>query len=356
MAQKRTVAVDARHMVSGIGTYLRNLLPEMIAQSDWGWRLIGPPELKGLAETWPGRVSWIHCQDPIYTVGEHLKVAKLAKGADLLWVPQYNAPLLWRGALVVTLHDLIHRMPAYTPPGLKQKIGGWLMGSALRRATRVITVSAYSKQKIREYFPYAADKTVVIHNGVQSPPALGGTPPLDVPYVLSFGNALPHKNFPRLIEAFMKVKSEVPEHLVIAGPAGRDLPRMEELARSSGGRIHLMGLQKGPEWARLVRNARLYVCPSLEEGFGLPPLEALSVGVPVACSRSASLPEILGDAAIWFDPRSVPEMAMAIVTGLTDATVRAKVVDVGRTRLSLFTWQASAQRHLEVFREVLQSS
>lgn len=353
MGRTRTVAVDARHMVSGIGTYLRNLLPELIAQSGWNWRLIGPPELKGLADTWPGRVTWIPCQDPIYTVGEHLKVAALAKGADLLWVPQYNAPLFWRGSLVVTLHDLIHRMKAYTPAGLKSTMAGFLMGSSLRRATRVITVSAYTKQKIREYFPDAADKTVVIHNGVQAPPALGGNPPMEVPYVLSFGNALPHKNFPRLIEAFLKIKADIPEHLVIAGPSGRDLPRMEALERSSGGRVHLMGLQKGPEWARLLRNAKLYVCPSLEEGFGLPPLEALSVGVPVACARSASLPEILGDAAIWFDPRNVPEMSRALMTGLADAALRARVLESGRARLALFTWQASAQRHLEVLREGL---
>ncbi len=345
------VAVDARHLKSGIGTYLENLVPALVASTPWRWRLIGPERWSELVEG--DRVTWVANTTPIYTLREHGEIARAATGADLLWVPQYNAPWGWRGKLVVTLHDLIHRMPEYTPPSLKTWVSGRLMARSLARADRVITVSEYSKMRLAEFFPGREQKCTVIPNGVQPVPDSNQPSPVPTPYVLSFGNALPHKNFARLIDGFCGLPESRPEKLVLAGPRGRAWPELKTRADAAQGRVILLDNQEREGWANLIRHAALYVCPSLEEGFGLPPLEALSAGLPVACARSASLPEVLDDAAVWFDPRDPADITRALQVGLDDDTIRDAVVTRGAARVVAHAWSHSVEAHARVLREVL---
>lgn len=350
-ADKPLVAVDARHLKSGIGTYLSQLLPHMCQDDRFCWRLLGPPALDKLSSE---TVSWIPCEEPIYTVREHFLIPDLAAGADLLWVPQYNAPFMWGGRLVITLHDMIHRLPEYPRPLFKSLASRLVMNRSVRRSSRVITVSEYSRQRILEFYPQQSAKISVIHNGVLQPASVEGEPPVATPYILSMGNALAHKNFPRLIEAFASVKDKIPHQLVIAGHEGEDREVMERLARLQQGRVSLLGSQSQQDWARLMSHADLYVCPSLEEGFGMPPLEALALGVPVAVARAASLPEVLGEAAFWFDPRNVQDMSDTLLDALSNTPMRQHVVGAGELLVTKYSWQKSAREHLQVLWQALQ--
>jgi glycosyltransferase involved in cell wall biosynthesis len=349
--QSKTLAVDARHLKSGIGTYLKCLLPEIVERSEWKWKIIGPSYWEPLVSD---RVQWLPCELDIYSLKEHFLIPDLAKGADLLWVPQYNAPENWAGPLVFTLHDLIHCMKEFPRPALKRFFSKRIMKWSLEKADKVITVSEYSKERLGEFFPLSYPKVQVIHNGVQALPARPEKSPFDFPYILSFGNALSHKNFPRLIEAYLNISRSFDEHLVIAGFPGDDFENMKAMA-SGVEKIHLLGPQDSEAWAALLYHARLYVCPSLEEGFGLPPLEALAAGVPVASSKRASLPEILDDAAFYFDPLNVWEMSECLKEALSNDEKRQAVLTAGQKRLEEFTWKKSAEAHYKLLKKLLQN-
>ena len=346
----KILAVDARHLKSGIGTYLKCLLPRMIELSDYRWKIIGPSYWERYDSD---RVQWVPCEMGIYTLKEHFMIPKLAKGADLLWVPHYNAPENWSGKLVITLHDMIHCMKEYPRPWLKSLLGKQIMKWALDKSEKVITVSEYSKTRIGEFFPGMFPKVEVIYNGAERIPEKSGESFYNFPYILSFGNALAHKNFPRLMEAYLKVCGRIDAHLIIAGYPGSDITRMEEIARKNPQRIHLLPAQDKSAWANLIHHAQLYVCPSLEEGFGLPPLEALGAGIPVAVAKRASLPEVLEEAAFWFDPLDIDNIAEVLVKACEEEVERQEVLVKGCVRLQQFTWDNSAEKHHKLIREIL---
>jgi glycosyltransferase involved in cell wall biosynthesis len=346
----KLIAVDARHLKTGIGTYTKNLLPELFKLCSCRFRVIGPAYWKAYQDE---RVEWVFCEEKIYSLREHRLIAELSEGADLLWVPQYNAPFFARIPFVITLHDMIHRMREYTPLSLKSLAAAFLMDRNLEKAKRIITVSRYSKMKILEIIPDIEDKISIIHNGFHARVRSRAPSLFPYPYILSLGNALKHKNFERLIRAFSKIDRDLPHHLIIAGPSGRALKDMKNQAKKLSSRVHLLEHQEETALSSLMTGASLYVCPSLEEGFGMPPLEALSLGVPVAAARSSSLPEVLGEAAFWFDPRDTKDMAEVLRQAILDETGRQNVVNLGRERTAIFTWKRSAREHANVFSKIL---
>jgi glycosyltransferase involved in cell wall biosynthesis len=174
------------------------------------------------------------------------------------------------------------------------------------------------------------------------------------PYVVAFSSPFAHKNIPRLIDAFSRLPAVLPHWLVLIGHVA-DRRSLEQAVRKAGlgERVVLAGYVPDAHVAPLLKNAELLVFPTLYEGFGLPLLEAQELGVPVACSRTASLPEIAGDSALFFDPTSVEEMTEAISRCLTDPVLRRELVRKGSTNVRRFTWVETARQTLAVYRRVL---
>jgi glycosyltransferase involved in cell wall biosynthesis len=212
-------------------------------------------------------------------------------------------------------------------------------GSSLRRARTVIAISEHVKETLVERLGIEPDRVAVIHLGVDHetfPPSDGPREP----FLLYPANPWPHKNHPRLFRAFEQLRRRRPElRLVLTGTG------LERLSTPAG--VVVRGRVPREELASLYRRASALVFPSLYEGFGQPPLEAMASGTPVASSTAGSLPEVCGNAARYFDPLSVDEMVEAVDTVLNDPQ---PLVERGLARAAEFTWDACARAHDEVYR------
>jgi glycosyltransferase involved in cell wall biosynthesis len=262
---------------------------------------------------------------------------------------QYVVPPLYRGAAVITVHDLsFERNPEFMSTKDRvvfQRLVPW----SARRAARVLTVSDWSRRDILERYGLEDEKVVVTPNGVDAAFRPDGPVPDVSPYLLFVGAIQPRKDPLTAVEALALLDADL--RLVMAGPhkLGVDLvrERVESLGLSS--RVELRGHVTQEELAALYRGALCLVFPSRYEGFGLPVLEAMASGTPVVCARASALPEVAGDAAVLVEPGD----AEALADGVREALRRRDdLVAAGLARAAVFRWSATAARTAAVYREV----
>jgi glycosyltransferase involved in cell wall biosynthesis len=242
-----------------------------------------------------------------------------------------------------------------------------LMVKRLQRAEVIITISEFSKKDIIAYTGIPASRVRVIYLGVESHFApLTSQPALaDIlsryelkpkQFVLYVGNTMPHKNVRRTAEAVKIVRCKYPG-IVLAVAGARDRYRADlekavmDMGVSDG--VRFLGPIPEDELPLLYNAAAVFIFPSLYEGFGLPVLEAMACGTPVVTSNAASLPEVVGDAAITIDPRSSEAIATAVQSVLEDPCLAAELSRRGVERARGFSWKRAAEQHLSVYREVL---
>jgi glycosyltransferase involved in cell wall biosynthesis len=248
-------------------------------------------------------------------------------------------PRLERPPAATTVHDLQHELhPQFfsrAELAYRRLVYGW----TLKRSRIVVAISEHARESLLERHDLAPDGVRTIHLGLDHERFSPDGRPRE-PFLLYPANRWPHKNHERLFEALVLVRRERSElRLVLTGTGheGRPLPEGVE----SRGRV------SDDELVDLYRSAACLVFPSLYEGFGLPPLEAMACGCPAAVARATSLPEICGDAAEYFHPLSAEDMAVAIVRAL-----RGKRVEQGLARAAEFTWEACARAHESVYRDL----
>ena len=231
---------------------------------------------------------------------------------------------------------------------------------SVSRSDLIITISEFSKQEIIELLDIPEEKIKVIplapsigseqlpYEIVQEKYQLS-----DTPYLLYVGTIEPRKNLTRLIQAFDKVKKEtgIPHKLVLAGGKGWNTDEILHAAKTAiyADDIIFTGYISSAEKNTLYQNATLFLFPSLYEGFGIPPLEAMHFGVPVICSSAASLPEVVGDCAELIDPLNIDEIATAIECLLSNDVRREELIEKGRSRATHFSWDESARQLVEVY-------
>jgi alpha-1,3-rhamnosyl/mannosyltransferase len=175
------------------------------------------------------------------------------------------------------------------------------------------------------------------------------------PFILAVGTLFPHKNYPRLLEAYSLLPGAVQFPLVCAGLKGNQFNRLQDLRRElriPEEKVTFLGFVNDSVLRTLYRHARLFVMPSFFEGFGLPVLEAMSSGCPVCCSRAASLPEVAGDAAAYFDPFDVKGIATAVIRVLTEEQLRLSLISKGFEQACRFSWLRAARETLAVYQKV----
>jgi glycosyltransferase involved in cell wall biosynthesis len=267
----------------------------------------------------------------------------------------------------VTIHDCIHlRFPEYLPNRGAHTYARAMMRSSAHRAKRVLTVSHASKEDILHYLHVPAEKVEVIYNALDQQLA---SPPTDreisqirerfqltSPFILYTGNIKPHKNVERLIEAYsiLRRRGHQDAKLLIIGDDISKYPNLRRLVHRFQLHKHVRFLGFVPDvtLAALYRLASVFVFPSLYEGFGLPPLEAMAAGAPVITSNVSSLPEVVGDAALLVDPMDAGAIADAMVRVLTDEALRATLIARGYERVKAFSWDRSVRRVREVYAEL----
>jgi glycosyltransferase involved in cell wall biosynthesis len=266
---------------------------------------------------------------------------------------------------VVTMHDLIYLSHPETTTGLLAKGLSLLAPAVAHRSARIIADSEATSRELQRLLSTPAQKIDVVPLGPGLPPA---TPPMDetrlraelglgdLPLVLSVSARRPHKNLVRLIEAVGRIPHAA---LVLPGypsPAFEEELRATARAAGAEDRVHLCGWVDDAQLEGLYAAATCLAFPSLAEGFGLPVLEAMTRGVPVACGAVSALPEVAGDAALLFDPLSVDAIAAAIGHLLEDAALRARLVQRGYIRAAGFTWERTAQGTVASYERALGSS
>lgn len=280
-------------------------------------------------------------------------------GVDVLHSPGNTAPVCLHCASVTTLHDV-----GWHYFREDWSWAGWWANRLLippmnRRADAVITISESAKDEIMEVLGLAADHVRVIHHGVDgnlvdatADDAAAVTRRLGIEgdYILSVSGTHPHKNLDGLIRIYGGVLDEVEQApaLVLVGVRGTHQARIEQLATAhrGRGRIVLTGWIDDVALSALYRSARLFAFTSLYEGFGFPPLEAMSVGTPVVSSNATALAEIVGDGGILVDAKNEREVVNAIVRVLTDESLRQDLRGRGARRAAQFTWRQTAERTL----------
>jgi len=295
---------------------------------------------------------WIHALLPLKLAREHI---------DLVHMPANVAPALSPCPVVVTIHDAnFRRFPETYDLGYRRyaNLAFWI---AARRAVRVITDSGFSAKDLARYFGANPGKVSVVHLGVShSPDVAERKRPMDSPYVLFVGSLEPHKNVRRLVEAFALFRASGDKvardcRLVVAGGSGRDYGQVvAEISRHGlEDTVHITGYVTEERLEQLYRHASIFAFPSLNEGFGLPPLEAMARGVPVVAAAAGSLPEVLGDAALYCDPIDAEDIAGALSKIASDKLLRGRLSEAGSRRAEQFTWEKMALATLEIYREVL---
>ncbi len=366
----RTVTIDARWMIGGIGTYIENLL-RGFQQHAGGLELhaIVRDQDALRVKPWCSKMTVIDL--PIYSMWEQFAVPRVVRNCRLLHVPHYNVPLLHRGPLIVSIMDIIHiTCPDYRR-GLKSSLYARpMLKCAVQMADHIITVSNYSKAQIMKELGVEDTKITVIHCGVserfhlasdtgESRLAVEGLG-ISRPYLLYVGNLKPHKNVVTLLRAFanLHAQNRVAHALVIIGDDVRwKRTIVEECGRLGiSDKVLILPQVSQSILPKIYAAAELLVMPSKVEGFGLPVLEAMACGTPVVCSKAASLPEVAGDAAAYFDPASPDDLAGTVAKLIDSSDLRAWLRTKGLERAKLFSWQEFIRKHVELYRRILARS
>ena len=366
----KRIAIDARWLRGGIGTYTEHLLEGFSESSNgFAFEAITRLEHKTIVEQWCDRLRIVDA--PIYTLTEQIMLPHVTKEVDLLHVPHYNVPLLYRGKLLVSILDVIHLTdPSYRANLAVQLYAKPMLYLAAKKAAHIVTISEYSKSQIIEHLHVPPEKITTIRCGVNGNfrcldreeaadsvfRALGIRPP----YVLYVGNLKPHKNVSMLLRAFALLRERIaqPLQLILLGEDKRWAKSLfEESARlGNGDAVRFVPHVSRELLSRLYAAAVVLVLPSRVEGFGLPVLEAMASGTPVVCSRAASLPEVAGDAAIYFDPSDDGDLADAIQRVLESPDLQNELRRRGLLRAKQLTWKKSVEKHLQVYDEILKST
>lgn len=302
---------------------------------------------------------------------------------DLTHFPHWNVPLLFRGRFVVTIHDLIllkyPSKKATTLSPLFFAIKYWVYKKVLAHAIydslKIIVPSEFVKKDILANFQVPADKIIVVYEGagvmeethcnasLQSNASLPPRPASDIkkPYLLYVGVAYPHKNLEGLVKAFQIFCDRYSRdyHLVLVGRENYFYHRLKKIISNiqpalPAGRypISYLGFIPDSQLPELYQNASLYIFPSFSEGFGLPGLEAMAYGTPVLASNSSCLPEIYGQAALYFNPRNLEDMAAAMNKVLTDKHQQEQMRQKGFEQVKKYSWEKCGQQTLEVYKQI----
>ncbi|VBB09316.1 glycosyl transferases group 1 [Lucifera butyrica] len=355
------ITVDARMInFSGIGTYIRCLLPVVMSELPAvDFVIVGnADELRQYNWSLQKNVSIVHCILPIYSISEQVGMS-IPKDTTLFWSPHYNIPLKYYGGkLLVTVHDVFHlAMPQFVG-GLHKRMYAKFMFNALRyKADAIMCDSQFTARELARYTGINK-KVYTIYLGIETTwfREKDASSPCSRPYLLFVGNVKPHKNLMRLLQALKIIEHAIPHDLLIVGKKEGfitgDLKVLKE-AENFGGRVKFTGQVDDFTLRQYYAHADALVFPSLYEGFGLPPLEAMACGCPVVASPIEPIQEVCGNAVLYCNPYDPADIAEKIERMVKDPSLRSELIAKGKQRVEKYSWKESGKQVANVIKEVL---
>jgi glycosyltransferase involved in cell wall biosynthesis len=373
--QPLRIVIDVRRIKDfGIGTYIRNLvnaLAELDTENHYVLAASAaetlelpnlPPNFETVVFHEPKRAFWEYVSYPWFLKG---------LAPNVVHMPQNDVPVMIPKPYVVTIHDMSTFL-FNGRSGMRENFRLYRFRRGLLRADRIISVSAATKRDVENLLGIPPDRIRMVYSAPDPNFLAHQTDPkvrsrllerfqIQYPYVLYAGRIRPHKNVPRLIEAFAVARGELENHpkykdlrLVIIGD---EISRNPEVRRAVAQTrteqvVRFLGFVPFETLKAFYSAASAFAFPSLYEGFGLPPLEAMATGIPVITTSVSSLPEVVGDAAMIVNPENVFDMARGIREVLVDDELRARLIAAGFNQARQFNWRRTAEQTLEVYRSV----
>jgi len=352
---------------AGIGRYVLNLVHylEKIDKKNDYFVLLKDKYFRKLEFTNP-RFKKVRANYSHYSLVEQIALPfKLfSLRPDLVHFPHFNLPFLYWGKFVVTIHDLIkHEFKGkstttriqflYWPKYFFYRL---LVALVLKKAKVILTPSHWWMERLTEKYRAKREKIIVTYEGAnefkgfsfdkKKAMVLLRELKIKPPYLIYVGNLYPHKNVERLVEAVDKLNTKFNLQLVIVGSRNIFFDRFKKKMAKYGDFVRLVGFQENEELFYLYRQAEALVFPSLLEGFGLPGLEAMAAGIPVIAADNSCLPEIYGQAAIYFDPLKVEDITQKIKELLENKKEEKELIGAGKEQLEKYNWTTTARKTL----------
>jgi glycosyltransferase involved in cell wall biosynthesis len=375
------IAIDIRRMREfGVGTYIRNLVRTLsrIDQQD-RFFLIGPPAKVQEIGALPDNFENVPAVAPerSFEGYREFRMALKRLNCDLVHVPNlFSLPRFLPCPYVMTVHDMLEHMSHERP-----KTGFWgawqlqMTRRVLGGAARIFAVSNFTRTEIEKLFEIPSCRIEVVYNAIDERFLRGHASAaerelieqryqVNYPFLLYTGRVSPHKNVVRMIEAFSALKAELEKDqaypdlkLIIIGDDLSGNPDLRRTVVRSGVQndVRFLGFIPIEVLRIFYDSAKIFVFPSLYEGFGLPPLEAMAHGTPVVTSNVTSLPEVVGNAAVLVNPENVFEIMRALHRVLMDQTLRERMKERAYKQVTKFSWESSVRRVLDIYRQVAQA-
>jgi len=371
------IGIDARFVGpqgTGLGKYTEKLVENLVAldkkntykiflrQSNWSYlKFVAKNFTKVLAD-----VPW-------YSMEEQLKMPGIynTQNLDLLHIPHFNVPILYRGKFIVTIHDLIHHKfsqesaTTKNPLIFKTKRFAYkrIIKNAVLKSTKIITPSNYVKREIVKTFGLNENKIVVTYEAAEEEYASNCKPALPAgrletindkqakkeSFLLYVGNTYPHKNITKLLEAILLLPKNVTLSIVCPRDVFKDRLENEILAKDLKDRVSVLPYQNVNSLTKIFAQSNAYVFPSLEEGFGIPGLNAMAAGLPLVASNIPTLKEVYGDAALYFDPKNSKDIAEKINKVISSQKLSGELSTKGKAQALKYSWQKMAKETLKVY-------
>lgn len=390
--QLKTIGIDARFygpLGKGLGRYTQEIVDRIINLNQldnfFNFIIFLSPENYDDFQIKSPAVKKVLVKARWYSLAEQWQLPWYwyREKVDLMHFPHFNVPLFTPGRFIVTIHDLIlTKFPSQRASTLsplkywfKDFVYRLVISSAVKNSRKILAVSEFTKQDIIRYFKIDPAKIVVTYEGAAQLSPLAGLPrnltagetgrfaqlQINQPFLLYVGNAYPHKNLEKFLEIFVELSSHRPNlQLALVGKIDYFYSRLQRYAVDlglTGGlsikpKVFFLGYVPDADLEKLYQQAAVYVFPSLYEGFGLPPLEAMAHNCPVASSNRASMPEILGEAAAYFDPENKDDIIKIILELLDNKAWRDHLIKEGATRVTLYSWARCATETYNIYQEL----
>ncbi|MFH0925329.1 MAG: glycosyltransferase family 1 protein [bacterium] len=365
------IGIDIRKIDDyGIGTYIQNLLNGLPYDNNITYLFLGNDRMP-IDKYIKKNTNYRQVNSKSYSFKELITIPYIAysNNLDLLHVPHYVVSPFTphRIKVIVTIHDIIHLLfPKYFPFPLAYYYAKVMLSLVSKRANKIITVSEYSKQDMVKHLRISPNKIEVIYNGLD--PVFCSEekkikdkrachPLIARDYLLYVGNFKPHKNLTNLIKSFNILYNTYSKNydLILAGGNLDEQPDLKNLVRqySLSHVVKSLGYISLKELPPLYSNATLFIYISLYEGFGFPPLEAMACGIPVIVSNRSSLPEIIGDAAVFVDPYNIENIYEGMISVLSSTYFKNELVAKGKKRAEKFSWKEMSKKVVNVYESTL---